>query len=197
MRISTYTNKPSDNSFGGFSFGDIFFLNRSLHKIHYGSRLNNFNFFCIKNIALFFTVISLLTLSLPNISSAEISSDNSLINLSVIKQIESSGNPLARNFNCIGLYQISPSVLKEYNTTHKTHYRSVDLYNANLNTKIARWYLTEQLPKYLHHFDLPVSIENLIISYNCGIGNCVKYRKGLRTLPKETRDYLKKYASLA
>ena len=45
----------------------------------------------------------------------------------------------------------------------------------------------------LKYYKMPVSIENILIAYNFGIGNLVKGKE----LPKETRDYLVKYERLA
>jgi len=117
------------------------------------------------------------------------------VDLNKIMIIESSGNPLAYNVTsgAIGLFQITPICLKEWNNYHKTQqYKSKDLYSAEINTKIAKWYLNKRIPQMLKYFKKEVSLENILISYNAGINYVVTGKK----LPKETRKYIIKYKSM-
>jgi len=118
------------------------------------------------------------------------------INLSAIKQIESSGNPFAYNerSGAIGLYQITPICLKEWNTFAKggCQYTIFDLADPAVNSKIAHWYLNNRIPQMLEYYRKPVTIRNILISYNAGISYVVENKK----LPRETRNYLKKYNRL-
>ena len=113
------------------------------------------------------------------------------IDMEVIKQIESSGNPYAYNSrsNARGLYQITPICLKEYNNYHLVKYTSEDLYDAEINYEIANWYLNTRIPQMLKHFKKPVNVENILISYNAGISYVVQNKE----IPTETINYLKKY----
>lgn len=131
-----------------------------------------------------------------------------------IIQVESSGNPNAFNKNsgAIGLMQITPIVLKEYNEING-HYVEIrtgefntyedvakklnrityeQLYDEYINIKIGTWYLNRIWEHYLPHYKLDQTLENLCIAYNFGIGNLVKYRQGTTKLPLETKNYIKK-----
>jgi soluble lytic murein transglycosylase-like protein len=114
--------------------------------------------------------------------------------MAAIKQIESSGNPLAFNkgSGARGLYQITPICLKEWNNFHKDDRHSLeDLFIPAVNRKIAVWYLAVRLPQMLRHYGKEVIIDNILWGYNAGIGYVVKNIK-----PTETRDYIKKYERL-
>ena len=117
--------------------------------------------------------------------------DSININLTIIKTIESSGDPNAfnRSSGARGLYQITPIVLKEYNSINKTQYTINDLFDSDINTMIAKWYLTKRIPQMLRYFKKPITINNVLISYNAGINYVVKELP----LPSETRQYIRKY----
>ena len=116
------------------------------------------------------------------------------IDLAILADIESSGNPLALNEHsgAMGLYQIMPKgkkgALDEWNQYHpKEQYRDDDLYDKDINTKIASWYIGERIPKMLKYFKHPDTLENRLTAYNAGIS-----RVGCE-IPKETQDYINKY----
>lgn len=113
------------------------------------------------------------------------------ISMEAIKQIESGGNPKAYNkySKATGLYQITPICLKHFNEVNKTSWKMDDMYDPKKNERVAVWYFT-----WLERQGL--EDEEQIIAYNWGIGNLMKYRLGLKTLPKETRNYLNKYERL-
>lgn len=115
------------------------------------------------------------------------------INMDAIMQIESSGNAFAVNKadDSVGLYQITPILLKEYNTFNKTSYAREDLFDASINYKISSWYLTKRIPQMLKHYGKPVTLRNKIIAYNCGIKCVIDDRT-----PEITKQYLVKYARL-
>lgn len=113
------------------------------------------------------------------------------IDMDKIMMIESSGNPLAHNKkdNSIGLYQITPICLAEFNMFHKTEqYRESDLWNPVVNFKIADWYINNRIPKMLKYYKVEDTVENRIWAYNAGIGNVVKGR-----MPEITKNYIRKY----
>ncbi len=131
-------------------------------------------------------LVILLVLAFLGIGRAE------LINLAVIAKIESGGNPQAiSKAGAVGLYQIMPCVLQEYNARYNLRLSKNDLYNPEVNTKIASWYLSNRIPQMLRYYKKEVSVKNVLWAYNAGIGNVVKGR-----LPLETKNYLIKYDKL-
>lgn len=116
------------------------------------------------------------------------------IRMDAIKSIESSDNPSAYNKSsgARGLYQITPICLKEWNNFHKKEqYTPKQLFDGNINEKIAKWYIEVRIPQMLRYYKKDVSIENIIWAYNAGIGYVVKDIK-----PSETVDYIEKYRRL-
>jgi hypothetical protein len=116
------------------------------------------------------------------------------IDLSIIAKIESENNPLAYNSKsgARGLYQITAICMNDYSMYHKTGYILQDLFNPEINKKIAEWYLNIRIPFLLSHYKQETSLDNILWAYNAGIGNLVK---GIK--PKETRNYILRYKQLA
>jgi soluble lytic murein transglycosylase-like protein len=108
--------------------------------------------------------------------------------------VESSNNPKAFNkkSKARGLYQITPIVLKEWNNYNPDeNYDKEDLFDSEVNTRIASWYLNERIPQMLTYYKKPINLDNVLTSYNAGIDYVVKDRK----LPSETVDYIRKVNS--
>lgn len=104
--------------------------------------------------------------------------------------LESRGNPLAKsNYNARGLMQITPIVLKEYNSFHSTDYHIKKLYEPIFNVKVGRWYLEKRIPQMLRYYKKPVSIRNILICYNAGISYVVSGKN----IPSETKAYIQNY----
>ena len=124
------------------------------------------------------------------------------IDLTKIAIIESSNNPYAVNKSsgCIGLYQINPKgAMADWNQFHRTKYRRLDLFKPEVNTVIAEWYFYNRIPQMLDHYNLPVTLETVLASYNWGIGHVRRWvRNGMHfsSLPRETQNYIKKYRSM-
>jgi len=117
------------------------------------------------------------------------------IDLAIIAMIESSNNPLAHNKydgGSRGLYQINPICLKDYNIQMSTKHTLDDLFNPDLNKRIAKWMFEVRIPQYLNRLGLPLSLDNKIIAYNAGI----LYLSKKKTIPKTTLDYISKYKKL-
>lgn len=114
------------------------------------------------------------------------------IDLGAIETIESSGNPLAHNkaTGARGAYQITPICLQEWNNYHPndTH-TAEELFNYEINRKIAVWYLEVRIPEMLRYYGKPVTVRNILISYNFGIKHVVEGT----ALPDETKAYIKLY----
>jgi len=112
------------------------------------------------------------------------------IDLKKIAAIESSNNPKAYNkySKARGLYQITPICLKDYNLCNKKKYREEDLFNPEVNTAIAKWYFNIRIPQLLKAKKQNITTTNILVAYNAGIRSVGKWN-----LPKETRNYIKKY----
>lgn len=117
------------------------------------------------------------------------------IDMRIIKQIESGGDPNAvSHCGAIGLYQIMPSAaLKEFNDFNSADFTKDDLFNPNINYIVANWYMNKRIPQMLRHYGREVSIRNQIIAYNAGI---YYVKNDHLPLPNETINYLRKYEAL-
>jgi len=112
------------------------------------------------------------------------------VDYKIIIWLESRGNPLAKsNYNALGLMQITPIVLKEYNSFHNTEYTIKKLYEPIFNVKVGRWYLEKRIPQMLHYYKKPVNIRNILICYNAGISYVVSGKK----IPSQTKAYIRNY----
>lgn len=117
------------------------------------------------------------------------------LDLSIIRQIESGGNPRAYNpagGGSYGLYQINPKCLRAYNRAHYSTISLDSLYDGPTNRRIARWYISREIPRLLRHYGLPVDVNNKIICYNAGI----RYLAQNRKIPAITEAYIRKYWEL-
>ena len=112
------------------------------------------------------------------------------IDLSIIASIESSGNPKAYNKHskAVGLCQITPIVLVEYNRHHTAGFRTADLYNGKVNLLVATWYMNVRIPQMLRAYHIADTTKNRLWAYNAGIS---LVKRGF--LPAETRNYIAKY----
>lgn len=125
-----------------------------------------------------------------------INTAHAAVDMNIIKHIESKGNPKAYNVcsGARGLYQITLIVLKEWNNYHRTEqYTKDNLYISAINYKIAHWYLNVRIPEMLRYYKKPLTINNILISYNAGINYVVCGK----TLPKETINYINNYKARA
>lgn len=115
------------------------------------------------------------------------------VDLSLISNIESGGHPEAHNSHsgAVGLCQITPIVLKEYNSYYGLWYKEADLYNGDFNKIVANWYMNKRIPQMLRAYKLEDTLKNRLWAYNAGIG---KVKRGI--MPLETKNYIKKYYKL-
>jgi len=112
------------------------------------------------------------------------------VQLEIIREIESSGRPDAVGPSGErGLYQVSEILRREYNQFHKKQVSPDELFLPEVNERIADWYLHERIPALLRHFKKPVTLENVIVSYNAGIA----YVAHSKPLPSITKAYIQKY----
>ena len=119
------------------------------------------------------------------------------INLSIIAEIESSNNPLARG-DCfkevcrsLGLLQLQERVIREYNRYYKVHLRHLDALEPKIARKVASHYLNHEIPRLLKFYGIPDTLPNRLATYNAGIQ---RVRKG--RIPASTKLYIKKYRLL-
>ena len=126
------------------------------------------------------------------------------VDLEIIAQIESGGNPLAVSYagakHGRGLYQISEIALADFNFAHPTEILPLNaLFKPLVAKKVAIWY-TWRLKQILARRGISAQIPLILISYNWGPGNCIKWYKAgadYNKLPKETKNYITKYNRLA
>lgn len=119
------------------------------------------------------------------------------VNLSLIAQIESSGNPSAVNKadhggkGSRGLYQISEGLRTDYNRLNKASISPAELFNPEVNTQVASWAFQVYYPLLLTKvMKRPVTVRNLIICHNAGCGK-------VNNPPAHTLNvYLPKYQRL-
>lgn len=116
------------------------------------------------------------------------------VDMSIIAQIESSNNSNAYNkrSGAIGLCQITPIVLKEFNQHFHKHYTKTDLFIEQVNILVADWYMNTRIPTMLSIYGIEDNIRNRLIAYNWGIGHL----KNDIWIPQETVNYIVKYEEL-
>jgi hypothetical protein len=118
-----------------------------------------------------------------------------VIDLDIIKDIESGGNPKAfNNRSCAtGAYQITQICLDDYNTFGPgkkfCHLRLSDMFIESVGREVADWYFNVRIPALLKAFGILDSVEHRLICYNAGINYLAKKKP----LKKETVNYIEKY----
>jgi len=119
--------------------------------------------------------------------------NNPKINYQKIIMIESGGNRLAYNKHtqAIGLMGITPICLKHFNKANNKKYKLGELFIEEINIEVGVWYIG-WIKEQLKEMKL-LTVDNVLICYNWGLGNFKKYIKGEKKLPEETENYLWKY----
>jgi len=110
-----------------------------------------------------------------------------LIDALIQQESKWEANAVNKKSKAVGLGQIMPPALADFNLYNKERYTMQDMFDPQLNQRVTYWYLYDRIPNMLAHYKMPVTIENVLASYNYGIGNV----KNHKPLPKETRDYIK------
>lgn len=93
-----------------------------------------------------------------------------------------------------GLGQITSFALEDFNKRNKEKYTMEDMFDPQRNMRVSYWYLTERIPQMLSHYGIPVTLDNVLASYNWGVGNLKN--KGLSEAPKETTSYIETIKSI-
>lgn len=126
----------------------------------------------------------------PRLACAE---THSLINLSAISQVESSGRADAigdkhLKHHAYGLYQIRKPLLSDFNHATKTNYTEKDMLDPSKASKVAYWAFNKYYPSILRHSKKEVTEIALLTCWNMGQGS---YLKG-----KRATDYQRKYLNV-
>jgi soluble lytic murein transglycosylase-like protein len=114
--------------------------------------------------------------------------------LDAVIQVEShwDANAYNKKSKATGLGQITPPALNDFNTLNKEKYTMEHMKDPQKNMRVTNWYLSERIPQMLKHYNIPVTLQNILASYNFGIGNV---KKG-KAFPEETQNYIKSITSL-
>ena len=106
-----------------------------------------------------------------------------------IIQIESGGNPRAVSpKGAIGILQITPIVLEEYNQVEKRIIKG-PLFDPQVNIEYGQWYLRRLKDHYLkNHY----TIERLLAAWNCGPTKLKSVNYDINRCPEETREFVKR-----
>ena len=119
--------------------------------------------------------------------------------LEALIQTESSGNPNAINpaTGARGLGQTTPiawkDLVKFYPEVYKKLDYKTDIFKPDVSRRATSDYLNI-INKYLTNYKIPTTPENVLASYNWGIGNVKKY--GVTNAPKETKNYIQKILNI-
>lgn len=103
-----------------------------------------------------------------------------IIDMDIVRHLESSGRPDAvSDKGAIGLYQVMEGgALADWNKDHPDQqYRKNDLYDPDINSKIAHWYMLEKIPSYFKSWDIPLHQDYILGAYNWGPGNLRNWYK--------------------
>lgn len=147
-----------------------------------------------RDIAPLWVICASMALLLVFMAGCSYASDTADVDMAIIASIESSNNPNAYNkrSGAVGLCQITPIVLLEFNKYRHTHYIMNDLYSPGLNKTIATWYMNMRIPELLANYGIKDTTRARLIAYNAGIRILVKKH----VLPKETINYIIKYEDM-
>jgi len=124
------------------------------------------------------------------------------IDMETLAKIESSNNPKACSYKGCkygrGLYQISEIALAHYNQDNRPEVTTAQLLDSGTNRMVANWYL-DYLWKWCAKRPECETREDVLIAWNWGMGNLLRWKWGDRPdgLPKETKDFIKRYKRLS
>ena len=134
------------------------------------------------------------------------------VDMDTIALIESGNRDMAYNprTKATGKYQITPICLEDFKMfanppEEVQNWTMNDMFDGWKSGILAMWYLNERIPQMLRAYKIPDTLETRLIAYSWGIGNLKKFNdkylgqkieNTLKYLPKETRNYIKKYRRL-
>ena len=134
-------------------------------------------------------LVLIIPLLLFTVSCSASNAPTPKISMIKIAMLESSGDPTAYNRHtmAVGMFQITPICVEDYNQFHKKKYEHYEMFNPIKAYKVADWYINKRIPQLLRHYNKPVTTENILAAYNNGASRVGKI------LRKETKNYIKKY----
>jgi soluble lytic murein transglycosylase-like protein len=76
----------------------------------------------------------------------------------------------------------------DFNRINKEDYGPNDLFDPQINARIAHWYMNTRIPSLFKGIGIADTVEHRLWAYNAGLG---ALKRGIK--PKETRLYIAKY----
>lgn len=123
--------------------------------------------------------------------------DANYIYIDAVCVIESGCRDLIGDFGkSIGPFQIKQAVVTDFNKRNGESYKHSDMRDYQKSSRVAEWYLNQEIPRMLAHFKIEDNVENRLTAYNAGIGTALKVHRRQRITPIITQRYIEKYRSL-
>lgn len=114
-----------------------------------------------------------------------------------VKIIEGNKSSAVSVAGAVGNMQIMPVTLDDWNLKNPNNqYTMDDMLIESKNIRVGKWMLEKRIPEMLKSKQVPLTINHVLIAYNWGCGNLVKwYNSGavVARLPIETQQYICKY----
>lgn len=70
-------------------------------------------------------------------------------------------------------------------------FKDPNAFDPIINREFGEIYLKDILPRFLIAKKIPLTLDNLLASYNWGAGNVSRVRYNKSKYPKETQDYIR------
>ena len=99
--------------------------------------------------------------------------------------IETGMNPKKNNLGYEGYPQTNQSNIDYINSKNNTDFKLEDMYDPEKAATYIHYYVKTM--KQSKHVD---NMQDVVAVYNWGIGNFIKYKNGLKTMPKQTERYV-------
>jgi transglycosylase-like protein with SLT domain len=99
--------------------------------------------------------------------------------------IETGMKPKKNKLGYEGFPQTKQKWINWINKKYKTNFTMADMYNPHESAKFIHYYI-----KALNKSKFVNDSSDLVIAYNWGTTNLIKYKQGSKELPKESKDYV-------
>jgi soluble lytic murein transglycosylase-like protein len=114
-----------------------------------------------------------------------------------VKIIEGDESEAVSVAGAVGNMQIMPVTLDDWNEQNPSRqYTMDDMTDESKNVRVGKWMLEKRIPEILKSKKVPLTINHILIAYNWGCGNLIKWYKSgavVARLPAETQQYICKY----